>query len=250
LKLPKTLRGILNYSALWIKHRITLARIWLLYAIALIVFVILSLVYPDTFRLTLGISILTIVMMYLIMVSSNIELRKATETQIKTLVSQLQTLESELKNVSEGIKALTNVMLDVRTTLLESTMVSKTAIARAEEEKRRRKESIKPRLSVMVEQTGRDWLVTDTRHYHVILWNSGCDAIGTIILIRGLEYGPYDIATRGHADIDIGHINTFIGITSLSVSLLVRDVDRNPYQSDFQVSLPQSNWSLILLNES
>jgi hypothetical protein len=248
--MSKLLQNILKNSASWIKRRITLGRIWFLYAIALIIFVILSAYYQDTFRLTLGISVLTIVIMYLIMVSSNTELRKATEAQVKTLVNQLQTLGNEMKNVSIGIKALTDVMIDVKNALLESARVSKTAIEKAEAEKRKRKESIKPQLSVRVEAKGFQFWIIDNRHYHVILGNSGSEAIGTIVAIRGLEYGPYNIATRTQIDVDIGPLNTFTGITSLNVLLVVRDVDRNPYQANIQVSLPQLGWLPIPLTES
>lgn len=238
------LQNILKKFALWVKNKMTLERAWYLFVISLILFVIFSIIYPDTFRLTLGISVLTIAMMYLIMVSSNIELQTATQTQVKVFVEQLQTLGNELKNVSQGIRTLTQVMIDVKTTLLESTLVSKTAIAKAEIERRKRKESIKPQLSVMVEIRGIFW-----RHYHVLLSNSGSDAIGTIIRIGNQSYGTYNIGVGEHIDIDIGHINNFQGIPSLSVFLETRDVDRNPYQGQFQVSLPQPQWASIPLVE-
>ena len=234
----------------WIRSQITLRRAWYLYTICLILFVILSIIYPDTFRLTLGISVLTIMMMYLIMVSSSTELQRATQTQVKAFVEQLQTLGKELKNVSHGIRTLTDVMKDVRSTLLESILVSKTAIAKAEEEKRKRKESIKPQLSIKVEIKGFQlWILFDNRRYHLVVKNVGYDAIGTNLTIGDWVYGPYDIGSHKQIPINIGHVNDFKGISKLNVLIEVRDVDRNTYQGNVQVSLPQPQWISVPLTE-
>ena len=241
--------NILKRFGLWVRNKITLERAWYLWVISLIFFVIISIVYPETFRLTLGIALLTVVMMYLIMVSGNIELQRATQTQVKAFVEQLQTLGNELKGVSQGIRTLVEVMKDVKTTILESTLASKTAIAKAETERRKRKEAIKPQLSVKVEVRGLQFWIFDNRRYHLLIWNSGSDAIGTIVRIRNLVYGAYNIGTRKHKDIDIGHINKFKGISTLNVFLEVRDVDRNPYQAQFHVSLPQPRWATVPLTE-
>ena len=229
----------------------TLERAWYLWIISLIFFVIISIVYPDTFRLTLGTYLLMIVMMYLIMVSGNIELQRATQTQVKAFVEQLQTLGNELKSVSQGIRTLVEVMKDVKTTILESTLASKTAIAKAETERRKRKESIKPQLSVKVKVRGFQlWILFDNRHYYLSVGNSGSDAIGTVVWIGSFVSKAYNIGTRKHIDIDIGHINDFKRISILNVSLEVRDVDRNPYQAQFQVSLLQPQWASIPLIEA
>jgi hypothetical protein len=230
----------------WIRSQITLRRAWYSYTICLILFVILSIIYPDTFRLSLGISVLTIVMMYLIMVESSIELQRATQTQVKAFVEQLQTLRNELKSVSRGIRILTDVMEEVRQTILESTLVRKRAIAKAEEEKRRRKESIKPQLLIKIEAGGFHWWVIDFRHYHIGLWNCGSDALRTMLTIGNLWYGPHDIKINTQIDIDIGHIDSFRGRSTLRVLIEVRDVDRNPYKADIEVQLPQPRWSAII----
>lgn len=226
----------------WIRSQITLRRAWYLYTISLILFVILSIIYPDTFRLTLGISVLTIVMMYLIMMESSIELQRATRTQVNAFVEQLQTLGNELKNVSHGIRTLTDVMKEVRQTILESSLASQRAIAKAEEEKRKRKESIKPRLLIKkVEIKGFQlWIFYDNRHYDIIVENVGYDAIGTRLIIGNWVYGPYDIGSLKQIPINIGHINDFKGISKLNVRIEVRDVERNVYQGNVEVSLPQS----------
>lgn len=95
---------------LWVKGKITLERAWYLFAIAFVLFVIISVIYPDPFRVTFGISLLTIIMMYLIMISGNIELQRATQTQVKAFVEQLQAVGQELKNVGSELSGLINVM--------------------------------------------------------------------------------------------------------------------------------------------
>jgi hypothetical protein len=183
------------------------------------------------------------------MITSNIELRETTEKQVKAFVDNLQTMCAELKSVSEGIITLTNVMKEVQRTILESTLASKTAIAAAETEKRKRKESIKPQLSTMVVLSGFQWWIFDNRRYHLLLYNSGSDAIGTMVIIGNLQYGAYDIGIGTHRDIDIGHINDFRGIATLSILIKVRDVDRNLYQGNIQVSLPQPQCISVPLTE-
>lgn len=182
------------------------------------------------------------------MVTSNIELRETTQKQVKAFVDSLQKVYTELKNVSNSLSTLTNGMKEVQRAILESTLVSRTAIAKAEEERRKRKESIKPQLSVKVELRGFHFIV-DLRHYHLIVWNSGSDAIGTVVQTGNSVSEAYKIGTHKQKDIDIGHINNFRGITKLNVLIEARDVDRNLYQADIEVSLPQPQWISASLRE-
>ena len=234
----------------WIRSQITLRRAWYVYFLSLSIFIIISNYYRDSYWFQLGITLFSIAIVYLVMVTSNIELRETTERQVKAFVDNLQTVCVELKNVSNGISNLTNVMKEVQRTILESTLVSKTALAIAEAEKRKRKESIKPQLSVKVEARGFQFWIFDNRHYHLVIRNSGSDAIGTTVRIRNLEYGAYDIRTRTQIDLDIGHVNDFKGTSTMGIHIEVRDVDRNLYQADFQVSLPQHQWISVPLIET
>jgi hypothetical protein len=186
---------------------------------------------------------------YLVMETSNIELRETTEKQINAFVSNLQTVCSELKNVSNGIIALTSVMKEVQKAIMESTLTSKEALSKEDAEKRKRKESIKPQLSTRVDVKGFQFWIFDNRNYHLVVWNSGNDAIGTIIRIRNLEFGAFNIGTRMSIDIDIGRINSFGGISSLNAQIDVRDIDRNLYRGRVQVSLPQPQWVFVPLAE-
>lgn len=234
----------------WIRSQISLRRAWYFYFLSLFIFIIISICYRDSYWFQLGVTLFSIAIVYLVMVTSNIELRETTEKQVKALTNNLQSVCTELKNVSNGISTLTNVMKEVQRTILESTLVSKTAVAIAEAEKRKRKESIKPQLSIMVETRGFQFWIFDNRHYHLLVWNSGSDAIGTVFRVGNLEYGAYDIGVRTHIDIDIGHVNNFRGISTLNVLIGVRDVDRNLYQGNVQVALPQPQWVSVPLIEA
>jgi len=181
--------------------------------------------------------------------SSSIELQRATQTQVKAFVDNLQTVCTELKNVSSGISTLTKVMKEVQRTILESTLASKDAIAQAETERRKRKESIKPKLSILVKIKGFQLWIFDNRRYHLFVWNSGSDAIGTVVRIRNFVSEAYNIGTRKQIPIGIGLVKDFKGISVLNVSIEVRDVDRNPCQGNVQVSLPQPQWVSVPLTE-
>jgi Ca2+/Na+ antiporter len=237
-----------KHPILWIQSRITLRRQGYLYVIFLAVFIIASIYFREQFLFQVGVTLFSIAVVYLVMKESNIELRETTEKQIKAFVENIQAVCSELKNVSSRVDTLSDVMKDVQRAILKSTLVSEDAIAKEEAERRKRKESIKPQLSVKVELRGFHFIV-DLRRYHLIIWNSGSDAIGTIVQIRNLEYGVFNIGTREKIDIDIGHMNEFKGISRLNVQIKVRDVDMNLYQGNVQVSLPQARLISVPLTE-
>lgn len=232
-----------------VRSQINLRRAWYFYFLSLFVFIIVSICYRDLIWFELGITLFSIFIVYLVMITSNIELRETTEKQVKAFVDNLQTVCTELKNVSSGINTLTKVMKEVQRTILESTLVSKRAVAIAETERRKRKESIKPKLSISVEIKGIQLWIFDNRHYHLFVWNSGSDAIGTVVRIGNKISEAHNIGTRKQIDIDIGHIKGFKGISVSDVLIEVRDVDRNPYQGNVQVSLPQPQWIPVPLTE-
>lgn len=233
----------------WLGSQITLRRKWYLYILLLFAFLICSYYYRDLYFLQVGVTLFSMAIVYLVMETSNIELRETTEKQINAFVSNLQTVCSELKNVSNGIIALTSVMKEVQKTIMESTLASKEALAREDAEKGKRKELIKPQLSTRVDVKGFQFWIFDNRNYHLVVRNSGNDAIGTIIRIRNLEFGAFNIGIRMSIDIDIGRISSFGGISSLNVQIDVRDIDRNLYRGDVQVSLPQPQWVFVPLAE-
>jgi hypothetical protein len=186
------------------------------------------------------------------METSNIELRETTEKQIKAFVENLQIVCSELKNVAGRIDALSKVMMEVKKTIEDSTLFSKEAIAKAEEEKRKRKESIKPKLSVKVEVRGFQlWILLDTRHYYLCLKNEGSEAIDTIIQLGGkTSLQSHNIGMYKQVDIDFGHVNDFKGLSSLDALIQTRDVDRNSYYGYVRVSMPQLQWIEVKLTET
>lgn len=242
----------------WMRSQITLRRAWYFYFLGLVIFIVVSVFYKDAYWFQFGITLFSIVIVYLVMVTSNVELRETTEKQVKAFVENLQTVCTELKNVSNGINTLTSAMKEVQRTILESSLISQKAVAKAEEEKRKRKESIKPSLSIKIEQRGfQVWVLLDTRRYFLSLWNSGSDAIGAVVSIGNFVSEALNIGTRKMVEIDIGHVNDFTTLSPLDilaggkriVTIEVRDVDRNLYRGSVQVSLPQLQWVSIPLEE-
>jgi len=242
--------------AVWVKRKVTLERAWYLYAISLVLFVIFSIVYPDPFRVTLGISVLTIAMMYLIMVSGNIELQRATQTQVKAFIEQLQAVGTELQNVGSELSGLINVMREVQRSVAESLSVSKTALELEEAERKRHKELIKPRLHLRVEMQGIHvlWGLIDTRNYHLIVANTGGDGIDTWVHVghQGVmkRYGPYQIKANEQIDVGFGHVNEYKGLQAVDVQINIRDMDRNPYLLATLIQLSQTEWVSVSLSES
>ena len=233
----------------WIRNQITLRRAWGFYFLSLFVFIIVSICYRNSYWFQLGFTLFSILIVYLVMVTSNIELRETTEKQVKAFVDNIQTVSTELKNVFNGISTLTNVMKQVERAISESTLVSETAIAKAEAERKKRKESIKPQLRVKVEPTGTQLWIFGRRYYQLTVWNVGYNAIGTILTIGERVYRVHDIESYKQIPIDIGHINDFKEVSKLNVLIEVGDVDKNLYQANIQVSLSQTQWISVPLTE-
>lgn len=222
----------------WVQSHITLSRQWFLYILFLAIFIIVSTCFREQFLFQVGVTLFSIAIVYLVMKQSNIELKETTEKQIKAFVGNLQIVCSELRNVGNRINALSVVMKDVQEILGETSLASKEAIAKREREKRERKESIKPQLSVRLELRGFNFII-DLRHYHLIVSNSGSDALGTIIRIRNWYWSGYNIGTYVPIDVDIGIISNYRGASLIDVSIETRDVDRNRYEGHIQVPLSQ-----------
>lgn len=237
----------------WISSQLTLRRKGYLYILFLFAFIILTYYYRDSYLFEVCVTLFSIAIVYLVMQASNIELREITEKQIKAFVDSIQIVCSELQNVSSRLDTLTIVMKDVKQTMLDSKLASETAVAKAEEEKRKRKESIRPQLSVIIEPRGFPGIFgfLDLRHYFLTIWNSGSNALGTIVQIDNRQFQEaYNIGTFKQIDIDIGHINDFKRISSLNVLVKTRDVDKNPYYGNIQVTIPQPQPILIPLVET
>jgi len=178
----------------WIKTRITLKKQWCLYVIFFAIFIIAAICFREEFLFQVGVTLFSIAIVYLVMKQSNIELKETTERQINAFVTNLQMVCSELRNVCEKIETLSIIIKDVQEIIRESSLVSKEAIAKVEREKRERKESIKPQLSIRLELKGFNFII-DLRHYHLIVTNSGSDAIGTVAKIWDWQSDSYDIRT-------------------------------------------------------
>jgi len=248
-------RENLRRIALWIKSKITLERAGYLFAISLVIFIVLSMIFPDSFRLTLGISVLTITMMYLIMISSNIELQRATQTQVKAFVEQLQEVGKELKKVGSELSSLINVMREVQISVAESLSVTKRALEIEEAERKRHKELIKPQIHLRTELRGVHWWFIDNRHLWLIVANSGNDAEDGWLTTRregfaGETFGPYEIKCHKSVELNLGHVNNFIGLQNVEVQIKVRDVERNPYSGTIQLSLNQTQLIPLQLSEA
>lgn len=219
-----------------IQTNVTLKRQGHAYVFFLIVFIIASVCFREEFLFHVGVTLFSIAIVYLVMKQSNIELKETTEKQINAFVTNLQMVCTELRNVSDKIVTLSVIMKDVQEILGETWSVSKEATAKREIEKRERKETIKPQLFIRLELRGFNFII-DLRHYHLIVSNSGSDALGTVVRIGDWQWGGYNIEPYRPRDIDIGYINSYRGVSLLDISIETRDIDRNHYQGYIRVSL-------------
>ncbi|HUW47443.1 MAG TPA: hypothetical protein VMW36_01700 [Patescibacteria group bacterium] len=238
--------------AKWIRRHVTLRRLWYVYFLSLVVFVVLSILSRnlDAYIFQIG-TVFSIFIVYLVMIQSNFELRETTEKQVKAFVENLQTVCAELKRVSSGIDSLTNVMKDVQRAMLESTLVTKAVQERIESERQKRKVMMKPQLNISVTEHGFQFLVFDTKGYDLYVTNSGLgNAMSTFFSINAWRRGPFDIIANGPPiTIDMGPLKDFKDVSFVDVQIQLSDIDGNFYRGHVRMSLPQPQPVLVHLIE-
>jgi hypothetical protein len=236
----------------WVRFHVTLKRVWYGYFLSLIIVVVVSILYRnlDPYIFQIG-TVFSIIVVYLVMIQSNSELRETTEKQVKAFVESLQTVCAELKELSSRVDNLADVMKGVQKTILESTLVSNAIQERVENERKKRKAMIKPQLEIGAEVHGLQVLIFDNRGYHLTVSNSGIgDALNTFLVVKGVRYGPFDIvANKPSMTIDIGPLKKFKEISFISIYIQLRDIDGNFYAGFIRVSLPQPQSIPVPLSE-
>jgi uncharacterized membrane-anchored protein YhcB (DUF1043 family) len=177
---------------------------------------------------------MTIGILYLIMVTSNRELQKTTERQVKAFIEKLDDVTKELKGVSQATANSVE-----RLTLIErhmAKMAGKTEelVSLQERDKAEHVELLRPRILVAVRSRPAKvfW-----RDYFLTVWNVGGDA-GIETLYRfGEQWNvmpPLVLARNRHVEYNCGNTGNFRGLPSLAVHIKANDAEGRVYEGSTQ----------------
>ncbi len=236
-----------NGVARWMNLR----RAWLLYVSALTIFVIVSVYYPNGLLLQLGTTSLTIIAMYLIMITSNIELRKSTERQVQSFVEQLQTVGMELKNVSNGLERTIEVLKKVETTLAQLTGKTSELVAIEQREIAERIELLKPKISIVAQ---RRRMLLFWEDYFLIVRNNGGDAkdLQVSYLRKGEWYPtvpPKQLKRNEQFEINCGNVNEYKTASYISTTVITYDNEGRLYEGTANVGIGSPQTVFVVLTE-
>lgn len=237
----------------WVRRNVTLQRAWIIYFIWLVIFILVAIEEQNNFiLLQLGSILFTIVIMYLIMITGNIELQKSTREQADAFVKELGRVDSELKDVVSSLLSLTNVMSEIQRITTQQADLQKAIYEGQEAEKRKRVQRLKPRIFCRIEPIGLNFII-DFRHYHVFIDNAGGNAQEVWISVSSKirkSFGPNNILPNTPIDLDIGPFNEFSGLESVPIELSCKDIERRLYSGRGSLMLSNKDWQEISLNEA
>ena len=243
-----------NAVVRWLKKHVNLYRAWYAFGVALLAFLAYSLVSPNTLFLQLGSVVLTILALYLIMITSNRELQKATKTQADAFVSELRAVGSELRNVTNRLEGIATTLQGLKQVMERQVLTQETITAVEQAETTMRIQRMKPILYTRIQLAG--WnLLLDLRQHQLLVYNSGGDAREVFASVgvapmqnTQTRFGPFAIPSNGQTPPqNIGPTNAFGGATSFVISISCRDVERREYSGIAQVLLG-ADWNQVSLS--
>lgn len=223
-----------------IKKWMTLKRGWILYLIALAAFIISNIFIHSSLFTSLGINVMTILSLFLIMITSNQELRKSTEKEAKAFVDSLKEVTSELKKVSEATVRSTEAISRVESGI--TSVASKTTeLVDIEQTKgNERINLLKPRIFVSVFIDNWGWFAI-FKHYYISVSNIGGDAKNVTLYFPRSGQNMQSLVntlTRGVPwNIDYGDIAIFKITNPLNIQITLYDMDGRNYYGDGMVNI-------------
>ncbi len=209
----------------------SIKRAWYLFILTLITFAGISYVFSTTLVLTLGTTTLTIVALYLIMVTANAELRRATEQEVKAFVEKLEGVTGELKNVTQATLKAAEGLSRVEAIIARMAGKTEELVSIQERELAEHVELLRPRILINVEsrQALLFW-----RNYFLTVWNIGGDARDLQVSYqRGGQWvvmNQLELTRNRRVEYDCGNTGSYKDISSLPVHARAYDVEGRLYE--------------------
>jgi hypothetical protein len=207
---------------------------------------------PNVLAVQLGAVVFPILVLYLIMVTSNRELQKATKQQVDVFISELRSVDSELKNVTSELQNVSATLQGLRQVMERQTATQEAITAIEQAETAKRVMRMKPILQARMLLTGWNFLF-DLRQHRLLIYNSGGDASEVFASVTvaplpsgSARFGPSHVSPNSQIALNVGPPNAFGGVTSLFVHITCRDAERREYHGVAQVLLG-GDWSVVPL---
>lgn len=186
------------------------------------------------------------------MVTSNLELQRATKLQVDSFVTELRSVGAELRTVTNRLEGIATTLQGLKQVMEKQVLTQETITAVEQAEAAMKIARMKPVIYVKVQLTGWNFFA-DLRQHQLMIYNSGGDvrevfvAVGVVPLQDNqTQFGPWAVSSNAQVVQNIGPAKAFGGATELMVSINCRDAERRGYAGTAQVRLG-ADWSLIQL---
>ena len=229
---------LLNSVIRWM----TLKRGWYLYLIALAAFIISNTFVDNSLFTSLGINVMTILALFLIMITSNQELRKSTEKEAKAFIESITDVTSELLKVSEASKKTAEVLSRVEQHIASMSTNTKDMFVYEKKKDEEEIERLRPRLVVTLktDKWGIFWV-----HYFLIVVNNGEEAKDlqvSYLMNKTWFNATYPKLLRGkQVTVDCGDITIFRGVSTLQVYISTYDEKSMHYEAFLNVDTKKAD---------
>ena len=242
--------GKLNKTSSRLIAWFTLRRAWLIYAIALVAYVASVLLSHNALLISLGTTVMTIFVLFLIMMQSNKEVRLGLEKEAKTFEESLKLVTSELKKVSEATLKSAGSISRVEAGI--SSMAGKTTelVSIEQERENERIGLLKPRIFASLFINSWGWFGI-YKHYYISISNIGGDARDLILYFprAGIKMqSSFQSLKRGPPwNIDYGDVAVFKIANPLNVEISLYDMEGRNYYGSGVINSDKGEISEILL---
>lgn len=238
----------LNKFLTSLQRRMTLKRAWILYVIVLAAFIISNVFVRNSLFTSLGINAMVILALFLIMMTSNKEIRAGLEMEAKAFEDNLKSVTSELKKVSEAtlksVEALSRVERGILKVADETDQLKKAQEGMESE----RVLLLKPKilLSLFSGDYYSFW-----KHYYLSVSNLGGDAKDlqlSFILGKNKQIFENQLLQRNRQlKFDCGDISVFRSGSVVQIELSTNDSEGRKYLGRVNIAAGDTNWSEIIM---
>ena len=238
----------LNKFLTSLQRRMTLKRAWILYVIVLAVFIISNAFVRNSLFTSLGINVMVILALFLIMMTSNKEIRAGLEMEAKAFEDNLKSVTSELKKVSEATLKSVEALSRVERGILK--VADETDQLKKEEEgmESERVLLLKPKilLSLFSGNYYSFW-----KHYYLSVSNLGGDARDlqlSYVLGKNTQIFKDQLLQRNRqSKFDCGDISVFRAGSVVHIELSTNDSEGRKYFGTVNIAAGDTNWSEIIM---
>ena len=240
----------LNKFLTSLQRRMTLKRAWILYVIVLAAFIISNVFVRNSLFTSLGINAMVILALFLIMMTSNKEIRAGLEMEAKAFEDNLKSVTSELKKVSEAtlksVEALSRVERGILKVADETDQLKKAQEGMESE----RVLLLKPKilLSLFSGDYYSFW-----KHYYLSVSNLGGDAKDlqlSFILGKNKQIFENQLLQRNRQlKFDCGDISVFRSGSVVQIELSTNDSEGRKYLGRVNIAAGDTNWSEIIMEQ-